>query len=127
VIFLKKQVYNLCQQGPLYGGSEHTGHKTVLNMTRRKFLSKPYCYDYMASVINERIWSTGGMKLTGENGSTWRKACPAILGPLQIPPGQVWYGTRESADRGRPLNRTCHDTAQTLMSEQPKICGCGSP
>jgi hypothetical protein len=36
MLFFKK-VYNLCEQGPQYGVSENTEHKTVLNMTRQKY------------------------------------------------------------------------------------------
>jgi hypothetical protein len=52
-------------------------------------------------------WSTGGMKLTGENRSTWRKTCPSATLSTTNP---TWTDPGLRGERPA-TNRLSHDTA----------------
>jgi hypothetical protein len=65
------------------------------------------CLVYVALVINERVWSIGGMILTGETEVLGEKPITVPLCPPQISYGLTWDRTRTFAVRGLPNTSCC--------------------
>jgi hypothetical protein len=56
---------------------------------------------FVSQMIYERIWSSGGEILTGEDGRTRRETCLLSFCPSQILHGLSWARSRASVKRSR--------------------------
>jgi hypothetical protein len=72
-ILVRQHIQAICWQIHLWSGSRYVELISVCP----SFSDTVSCWGYIASVTEEWIWSTGRIKLTGENRRTRRRACPS--------------------------------------------------
>ena len=102
LVYTSSVANTLKQCFPKCGPPGDPSHQYITIQVKITLVSS--CKEWHVALIHKRVWSIGGMILTGENHSTRRKKSFSMpLRPPQIPHGLTLDRTRSSAVSGPPL------------------------